>query len=332
MPVTQAVSDWGTAIWAAMAAGLVNLLGFLPNLLGAVVVLLIGWAVGAALYVVTDRLLEALRFDRAMAQTGIRDAIAKSGVDLDLEPSDLVASLVKWTVWLVAFMTAADTLRLPQVSAGIAALLAYVPNVIAAIAILTVGLLFATFVGRIVRGATASVSLRNGDLVADVAYWAITVFAVLAAIGQLNIAPALVQTLYTAVIAAVALAAAIAFGIGLRDQARDVVAGRAVAEQLHPGDEITVESTRGRIQRIGALTTQVHTAEGTVSVPNHMLVDCIIRLGGPSVRFAPAGGGGGPRSTTPPHGERPGASWRAERERGHDPRLDPLPRLDDEMP
>lgn len=330
MPVTQAVSDWGAAIWAAMAAGLVNLLGFLPNLLGALLILLVGWAVGAALYAVTDRVLEALRFDRALSQTGLREAIAKSGVDL--EPSDLVASLVKWTVWLVAFMTAADTLRLPQVSAGIAALIAYVPNVIAAIAILIVGLLFATFVGRLVRGATASVSLRTGELVADVAYWAIAVFAVLAAIGQLNIAPALVQTLYTAVIAAVALAAAIAFGIGLRDQARDVVAGRALAEQIHPGDEITIESTRGRVQRIGALTTQVHTGEGTMSVPNHMLVDCIIRLGGPSVRFSPAGGGGGPRGSTPPHSDRPGASWRLERERGHEPRHEPLPRLDDEIP
>ncbi|MEB3329779.1 MAG: hypothetical protein VKQ33_11155 [Candidatus Sericytochromatia bacterium] len=324
MPVTQAVSDWGTAIWAALAAGLVNLLGFVPNMLGALVILLMGWAVGAALQALTERVLGAVRFDRAVAQAGLRDAITKAGVEL--EPSGLVASLVKWTIWLVAFMTAADTLRLPQVSAGIATLVAYVPNVLAAIAILTVGLLFATFVGRLVRGATASVSLRTGELVADVAYWVVAVFAVLAAIGQLNIAPALVQTLYTAVIGALALAAAIAFGLGLRDQARAIVVGRAVAEQLHPGDEIALEALRGRIQRIGALTTQVHTAEGTVSVPNHLLVDGILRLGGSAVRFAPAGGGGGPQGAPPP--AEPPSTWRPER--AQDPRRAPRPRPDGE--
>ncbi|MEB3223841.1 MAG: mechanosensitive ion channel domain-containing protein [Candidatus Sericytochromatia bacterium] len=323
MPGAQAVQEWGAATWGATTAGVFGWLGFMPNVLGAVLVLLVGWGVGVALSTLTERGLEALRFDRALRQTGIHAAIARAGVAL--EPSDLVAALVRWTVWLVAFMAAADTLRLPQVSAGIASLIAYVPNVVAAIALLTFGLLFATVAERLVRGATAGLLAGTGDVAADVAYWVVAGFAVLAAIGQLNIAPALVQTLYTAIIAAVALAAAIAFGFGLRGQARDVVAGRAVAEQFHPGDEVALEATRGRIQRVGLLTTMLQTSDGLVSVPNHLLVEGLLRVGGSSVRLAPAGGGGGPRST-PSQGESQ-APRRSEAPRGQ-----ALPGREEEAP
>jgi small-conductance mechanosensitive channel len=293
MPTTTAVTDWGVATWTAFGAGLATFYSFVPNLIGALLILLVGWGIASLLYALTDKVLDSLRFDALMARTGVDDAINRSGVRID--PSNLVATLVKWTVLLVAFMMAADALNLTQVSVGISAILAYIPNVIAAVAILTLGVLLAGFVSRLVRGAAATAGLRTADLMADLAYWAITIFAALGAIGQLNIAPTLVQTLYTAVIAAIALAGALAFGLGMRDQARDVVAGRALAEQLHPGDEIALEDMRGRIQAIGAIKTLVQTAEGVMSVPNHQLAGRTFRLmsgGGP--RLATAGGGGGP--------------------------------------
>lgn len=291
MPMTTAVTDWGVATWTAFTAGLATFYGFVPNLLGALLILLVGWGIASLLYVLTDRVLDALRFDALMARTGIDDAINRSGVRID--PSNLVAALVKWTVLLVAFMMAADALNLTQVSVGISAILAYIPNVVAAIAILALGVLLAGFVSGLVRGAAATAGLRTADLMADLSYWAITIFATLGAIGQLNIAPTLVQTLYTAVIAAIALATSLAFGLGMRDQARDVVAGRALAEQLHEGDEIEVEDLRGRIRAIGAIKTLIETGHGLMSVPNHVLADRTFRLGAGGPRLATAGGGGG---------------------------------------
>jgi small-conductance mechanosensitive channel len=244
-----------------------------------------------------------------MARTGIDDAINRSGVRID--PSDLVAALAKWTVLLVAFMMAADALNLAQVSVGISAILAYIPNVIAAVAILTLGLLLAGFVARLVRGATATAKLRTADLLADLSYWAIATFAALGAIGQLNIAPALVQTLYTAVIGSAALASALAFGLGMRGQARDVVAGRALAEQLHEGDEIVLEDVRGRVRSIGVIKTLIETHDGLLSVPNHALTDRTFRMqAGPRMASAMGGGGGGPaKPTTDPQPVNPPPSW-----------------------
>lgn len=296
MPNTTAVSDWGVATWTAFTAGLATFYGFVPNLLGAILILLIGWGVASLLYALTDKLLDAVRFDALMARTGVDDAINRSGVRID--PSNLVATLVKWTVLLVAFMMAADALNLTQVSVGISAILAYIPNVVAAVAILALGVLLAGFVSRLVRGAAATAGLKTSDLMADLSYWAITIFAALGAIGQLNIAPTLVQTLYTAVIASIALAGALAFGLGMREQARDVVAGRALAEQLHEGDEIEVEDMRGRIRSIGAIKTLIETGSGLMSVPNHILADRTFRLASGGGRLATAGGGGGQADPT----------------------------------
>lgn len=295
MPTTTAVTDWGVATWTGFTAGLATFYSFVPNLLGALLILLIGWGIATLLYALTDKVLDALRFDALMARTGVDDAINRSGVRID--PSNLVATLVKWTVLLVAFMMAADALNLTQVSVGIGAILAYIPNVVAAVAILALGVLLAGFVSQLVRGAAATAGLRTADLMADLAYWAITIFAALGAIGQLNIAPTLVQTLYTAVIAAIALAAALAFGLGMREQARDVVAGRALAEQLHVGDEIEVEELRGRIKAIGAIKTLIETGQGLMSVPNHLLADRTFTLHSGGGRLATAGGGGGPSVT-----------------------------------
>jgi small-conductance mechanosensitive channel len=282
------------ATWTGLTAGLAAFYAFVPHLIGAILILLIGWGVSSLLYTLTDKILDTLRFDALMARIGVDDAIARSGVRI--EPSNLVATLVKWAVLLVTFMMAAEQLGLTQVSLGIAAILAYIPNVIAAVVILTLGILLANFVSGLVRGTGARLGVRASEILADLSYWAIVVFAALGAIGQLNIAPTLVQTLYTAVIAMIALAGALAFGLGLRNQARDVVAGRAIMDQLHVGDEVTLSQGSGRIEKIGTVKTLIMTASGLLSIPNHMLTDEVLRIG----RMAPVGGGGGPAGKIQP--------------------------------
>jgi len=292
------ILDWDTASWTGLTAGLATFTAALPSLAGAAVIVLLGWLAGSLLAVLALRLLEAARFDAYLAHSGLEGALQRAGVRLD--PAAALAALVKWSVRLVALWIAADVLHLPAVAAGLARVLGYLPNVAAALAILAGGWWLAGVVARLIRGLP---TLRTRELVARAAQATIAAIAALAALGQLAIAPALVQTLDTALIAAVALAAALAFGLGLRDQARDVVAGHALAEHLHEGDEITVDQVRGRVARIGTLKTLVHTGDGFTSIPNHVLIDVIFRVHGHRIAPLGGGGGGGGRSGRPP-------SWR----------------------
>lgn len=271
-----AITGWGAAWLAAAAAALSNLLGFIPNLIGALIILLIGWGVATLLAVLVDRLLDAVRFDELMRRANVNDAIAKAGVKI--APSNLIGQLVKWIVLLVTFMVAADALRLPQITAALNAIIFYIPNVIAAIIIVGLGMFLANFVATLVRGASASMRMETADMLSAVSYWAVVVFAVLAAVAQLQIAPNFIQTLYTAIIAAVALAGAIAFGLGLRESAREFAAGREVSATFHRGDRLSVENYTGTIERIGLTNTLLRTGEGLLSIPNSLMLDKVVRI------------------------------------------------------
>ncbi len=274
----ETVTGWGAALWAAVGAALSGILGFLPNLIGAIIILLVGWAIANVLAALVDKGLDALRFDRWMAKAGVDRAIARTG--LKLEPSNMVAQLVKWLVVLVTLVVAADALNLPQVTAALMAIIGYIPNVIAALLIVTLGALLASFIGNLVK----TTPLEASDLLGQVAYWAIMIFAALAALTQLNIAPELVQILFTAVIGAVALAAALAFGLGLRTEAADLMAATELKRVVDRGDAVSMtaegKTLSGTIQRIGWLSTQLATDAGVVLVPNRMFLDRMATVGG----------------------------------------------------
>jgi small-conductance mechanosensitive channel len=269
---TAMIRDWGAATWAMV----VGALAFVPRIIGALIILLIGWGIARLLARLVDTGLDRLQFDRRVGDTGMGRYLTRSGVTMP--PSDFVASLVKWIVLLITFMISADALGLPQVSAVFTAVLAYIPNVIAAIAILAIGALLADFLAGAVRGAFSAARPAAGEILATVTYWSIIVFVALGALAQLQIAPDLVRTLYTAVIGTVALAAAIAFGLGLRDFASDIATGRELSANLHPGDVIQASGVEGRVQKIGFGATWIRTEQGLVAVPNHLLSAQIITL------------------------------------------------------
>lgn len=271
-----AITGWGAAWLAAAAAALTNLLGFVPNLIGALIILLVGWGIASLLGMLTDRLLDAVRFDELMRRANVNEAIAQSGVKI--APSNLIGQLVKWVVLLVTFMVAADALRLPQITAALNAIIFYIPNVIAAIIIVGLGMFLANFVAGLVRGTSASIRMDTANMLSAIAYWAVVIFAVLAAVAQLQIAPNFIQTLYTAIIGAVALAGAIAFGLGMRDAAREYTAGREVSLTFHRGDRLAVENYAGTIEKIGFSNTLLRTGEGLVSIPNSLMLEKVVRI------------------------------------------------------
>ena len=128
-----------------------------------------------------------------------------------------MGKLVFWFIFIIAITMAADALGIPQVSAVLGQLIAYIPNIIAAILILILAALLANFLASVVRGATGS------TLLGSIARYAIIVYAVFAALTQLGIAVELTAPTFLILLGAVALAAAIAFGIGGREVAREVI-------------------------------------------------------------------------------------------------------------
>src|ERR687886_2614904 len=190
-------------------------LSYIPQLIGAIIILIVGYIVAKVLQAVVGRVLEAIGFDRWMERGGIKQFFDRA--ETAQTPHSILGKLVFWFVFIIAITMAADALGIPQVSTVLGQLIAYIPSIIAAILILILAALLANFLSSVVRGATGS------DLLASIARYAIIVYAVFAAITQLGIAVELTAPTFLILLGAVALATAIAFGIGGREVARDIV-------------------------------------------------------------------------------------------------------------
>src|SRR5919199_1671350 len=221
----------------SLRAGLTAFFAFIPQLIGAIIILIVGYIVARVLQAVFARVLQAVGFVRWMERGGIKQFFDRA--QTRETPATVLGRLVFWFVFIIAITMAADALGIRQVSAVLAQLIAYIPNIIAAILILVLAALLANFLAGIVRGATGS------DLLASIARYAIIVYAVFAALTELGIAVQLTAPTFLIVLGAVALAAAIAFGFGAQGVARDIVE-KAYDERRDEAKQTVQQGDSGR--------------------------------------------------------------------------------------
>ena len=198
----------------SLQQGLTTFFNYVPQLIGAIVILIIGYIVAKVLQAVVTRLLGSLGFEGWMEKGGIKQFFDRA--QTRQTPSSIMGKLVFWLVFIIAITMAADALGIRQISVVLGQLIAFIPSIIAAILILVLATLLANFVSGIVRGAT------NSSLLAGVAQYAIIVYAAFAALTELGIAVQLTAPTFLIVLGGVVLAAAIAFGLGAQGVAREI--------------------------------------------------------------------------------------------------------------
>lgn len=246
----QTVQNWGDAVLLSVTTALQNLIGFLPALIGAIIVLILGWIVAGLLAGLVEGILKTVGFERAAQSTGISGFIQRAGSGWTA--SKIVAEIVKWFIRLIAIQAAASILGLIQISAAINAVLLWLPNLVVALVLLVVAALIANFVAGIVRATASEMQLGSPELMANIARYAILTFAVIAAVDQLGIAPTVVNTLLIGSVGAVALALGLAFGLG----------GREVAARMAEGWYTSGQQAAQRMQQASS-----RQGSGAVSSP-----------------------------------------------------------------
>ena len=210
-------------------------------------ILLVGWIVASVVSKAVTFLLRKIGFDRLSERIGLSRLEQRMGLRMDA--AGVLGKIVYWFIFLIFLVPAVDALGLTTVSNILNQIIAYIPNVFVAILVLFLGTLAATFVADIIRGATASTNMGNPNMYAAIARWAIMGFVAIIALEQLQIAPALLNELFGAVVAAAALAFGLAFGLG----------GRETAQRLLNRSENTVSSAASQIN---AQQAMMQTSDG----------------------------------------------------------------------
>lgn len=207
MTLNQSFSD----LWAGV-------ISFLPSLLIAIIIFIVGWIVGAILSRVITQLLRSLKLDQAFKNTSVERGLEKAGFQLNV--GKFIGELVKWFVIAVFLVASLDVLGLEQVNDFLQrVVLVFLPQLFVAVLILLAGALIAEVTQNVVRASANSARLPSANFLGKLAKWAVWIFAALAAMYELGIAAAFVQTLFTGVVVALALAFGLAFGLGGQEEA-----------------------------------------------------------------------------------------------------------------
>jgi hypothetical protein len=219
--IATPVQSAGDALRASLAGALSTFVSAIPRIFGFAVILIAGWLIASLIARGIQALLRAVNFNELAERSGLSDFVHSMGVRTD--SAGAIAGIAKWFIRLITLVVAFDMLGLPAVSQVLQQLLLWLPNLVVALVVLILGGLAARALSQLARGATTEAGFTNPDVLATVTRIAIWALAVVVAVDQLGIATTLINTLLVGVIGALALATGLAFGLGGRDRAAQIL-------------------------------------------------------------------------------------------------------------
>lgn len=219
MPI---ISEWGTQLGGAFTGIGVQAVSFLTQLVLAIVIFIAGWVIGSVLCEVVSKIVKAIKIDAVLESAGAKSLVNKAGFTLDT--GAFLGGLVKWFIIIVFLVAALDVLKLQAVNAFLTnVVLGYIPQVIVATLILVVAAVLADLAQKVLSGGARALDSKSAGFVGGIARWSIWVVAILAALNQLGIAGGMMQTLFTGLVAMLAIAGGLAFGLGGKEAAANYI-------------------------------------------------------------------------------------------------------------
>jgi len=248
-----------------------DILGWLPTVGGALLLLLLGWIVGRLIQAFLTGLLKRLGLDRLTGKLGISQTLDKAGFGPSV--ARIVGRFAYWLVLLFFILAAAESLGLEVVAQTFRGFLAFLPQVVVAAIILLFGNLFAKIIGDTIGALAVKSEIAAGDIVGTTIRYILLVFVVILALEQLHVQTAMLTNAALALIGALALALAIAFGSGTRTLAQNIMAGFYVKDEFKVGQKVKVHQHSGEIISMGTVKTTLKVKEQRISLPNSVLTE-----------------------------------------------------------
>lgn len=215
------IIDWYSVTFGVLQNLWEGFLNFTPALVGAILVFVVGWFISEGLGKIISEILKKMRFNQIFEKGVWKTALEKA--EFKIDAAGFIGAIVKWIFVIVFLVAAVEILGLVEFAGFLKSVLAYLPNVAVASFIFVVAVVVADFSEKILRATVESISVGYGHITGVIVRWSIWVFAFLMILMQLGINTALIQTLFTGLVAMIALAGGIAFGLGGKDVAGEVV-------------------------------------------------------------------------------------------------------------
>jgi len=215
------VLNWQGAVWLAGSNMLSRFFAFLPSFFGALLILIIGLILAKWSKSLIVKILGAIKLDKLLRKSGFDSFLNKA--DIRFKAETFFGEVARWLIIFIFFSAAINILGLTTVSAVLNNLLSYIPNIVSAILVLTVGILLAGFVEKLIKGTLNQIEPKTSRFVSRIASYLVVTFAALAAVNELGIAQSLINTLFIGIVTTLSLGIGLAIGLGSKDLVSEIL-------------------------------------------------------------------------------------------------------------
>lgn len=215
------IQDWYLITQGSLQDLGQSVLFFIPNLLGAFLVFILGWFIASAIGKLIVKTLERLKFNKLFERGGWKETLEKADVKVNV--SEFIGAIVKWIFVIIFLLAAVEILGLTQFAGFLESVINWLPNLLVAAVIFVVAVIIADIIEKIVRAWVEQMRIGYASAIGTFVRWSIWLFAILAILLQLGIAPALIQTLFNGFIAMLVISGGLAFGLGGKDIAAEIL-------------------------------------------------------------------------------------------------------------
>jgi len=217
------IQDWSSITLKALQDLWYGFADFIPKLIGAVIIFVVGWFISAWLGKLVAEILKRVKFDKLFEKTKWDEALQKAEIKMTM--SGFVGGLVKWILVIVFLLATVEILGMSQFAGFLKDIVAWLPNVIVAVVILLVAVIVADIFEKMVKAFVSKLNVKSVNWIGSIVRWSILVFAALAALSQLGVGKDIIQILVTGFVALVVISGGLALGLGGKDAAKEMLEG-----------------------------------------------------------------------------------------------------------
>ena len=242
---------------------------FVPRIMGALVILLIGVGVARLMAFIVQRILGRVGFDKIGQRLNEISIIKQLGTEIKL--SEIIAKVLYYFILLVFITAATETLGVAAITEMVSSLVNFIPKLIAAAIMLQVGVLLADTLRGTVLGVCQSFNISSGRLLSTIVFVFFLIVTIISALGQAGINTELLESSFNLIIGGVIFAFALGYGIASRDVMANILSSFYTKKEYKEGQTIQVDDVKGEILKIDAMSLTLRTGETTTVIPLHTL-------------------------------------------------------------
>lgn len=215
------IQNWSTITIESLQDLLQGFINFFPKMVGALLILVIGWFISIWIGKFIAEILKKIKVDRIFENAKWEEAL--KGAELKIKVSDFIGGIVKWVLAIVFLSITVEILELDAFAKFLQAIVAWLPNLIVATAIFVVAVIVADFAEKFIKAVVNKMGVSCANVLGIIVRWAVWIFAILAILSQLGVAREIIQILVSGFVALIVISAGIAFGLGGKDIAKETL-------------------------------------------------------------------------------------------------------------